>query len=335
MKNKKVVISSLGGPEVVKVSEFEVSEPKEEQVLVKIHYAGFAYTDLMFRKITMPGMPKLPFTPGAEFSGIVEKVGNNVSNIKPGDRVVGLMMSDFGCQSQYLCVDSNRVQKVPEDIPLDKAVCLIVNYLTAYDMFSLIPKQNSDIEIPILVHGGSGGVGSALIQLAVSKGIKVYATASDKNCEFVKELGAYPIDYKSTDFEYHFKNVLKQKVLAVFDPIGGGYLKRSLSILEKGGLYIAYGFQGDLQKGKSNLFKIMFHFLFTKLTTVGKKVLMYQLRGNKPSEYMDDIGKLFNLYLGGKIDPVISDVFYIDDIQQAHEKLERGDRRGKILIRMV
>lgn len=331
MNAKKVVITDLGGPEVIQIENFEVIDPENSEIRVKVDYAGLAYADLMLRKMNMPGLPEKPFTPGADISGTVDKVGSEVKNFKKGDRVVGLLMSDFGGQSQYININKTNLFKVPDDIPLDKAVCMMVNYLTAYQ---LLKKSNclSSLNSSVLIHGGNGGVGSALIQIAKSYGLKVIATSS--NIKSVSEMGAIGIDYTKDNF----LDVISQryeKVDYIFDPIGDDYLKKSVKILNRNGTYIGYGFQSALNKGMSGIMKSILRFSVKKLFSPGKRLISFQLKDKAQEEYAKDIDELFNLYRNGKIDPIISEIIDIDEARLAHEKLEKGDKKGKILIKAV
>jgi len=335
MRAKKVMISAKGGPEVVKVVEYEVPEPEEHEVRIKVEYAGLAFADLMLRKRGMPGLPKIPVTPGADCTGVIEKVGNDVSGLNPGDRVTVLFMSDFGGQAQYVCVHESRVKIVPDEIPLDKAVCLVVNYLTAYKMLSKYLKLTEQEKPDILVHGGSGGVGSALIQIAVSHGIDVISTASTSNVDMLQEMGAIGIDYNNSDFVDVITRTYPEKMDAVFDPVGGDYLARSLKILKKGGCYIGYGFQNDLKGGMFGIMKTMVRFGLRKLITFDKKLAIFQLGDENHSDCMNDLKALFDMYAAGKINPVISEVIPMADASKAHRNLENGKRRGKIIIRAV
>ncbi len=329
MQAKKVVVTRRGGPEVIEVVNDDVPSPKAGQVRIKVTHAGLSYADVMLRHVGMPGLPKVPFTPGADAVGVVDRIGDQVRRLKVGDRVGALLMDRLGGQAQYVCVDETRVHPVPEDVPLDTAACLLINYLTAYGMLSrveeLLPRPTT-----VLIHGGSGGVGSALIQIAVSKGMKVLSTASERNLAFLDELGASPIDYRKDDFAAMAASA--GGVDAVFDPIGGEYLTRSLRVLKSGGCYVAYGFQGDWRSGIWGISKSMARFGLAKLANRGKRLTVFQLRDRRPAELRETLSELFRLYAERRIAPMISEVVPFDEARRAHGDLERGHRRGKILL---
>lgn len=159
----------------------------------------------------------------------------------------------------------------------------------------------------------------------------VFSTASGKNQEMLRVMGAVPIDYQKEDFA----GVIRKKagkLDAIFDPVGGSYLKRSLKLLKKGGSYENYGFHADISKGFPALLKLMAKFFFYKLTNPSKNMEVFQLRDNEPRVYMTELDELFELYLQEKIDPVVSELFPLERAAEAHRALEQGKRQGKILI---
>jgi NADPH:quinone reductase-like Zn-dependent oxidoreductase len=315
---------------VVRVADCEVPEPRPNEVRIRVAYAGLAFADKMLRLLSVPGIPKPPLTPGADISGEIDAVGAQVSSLRERDRVVALLMSDFGGQAEYLCIDSSRVMVVPPEVPLDKAVCLMVNYLTAHRMLALalqrVPRG------PMLVHGGAGGVGSAMLQLARAQGIDVVATVSSGKRRPVEALGALAVDYATEDFGDQVRQQFPDGVTAVFDPIGGDYVRRSLAVLQKGGTYIGYGFQKGLSQGRWGLLKTLALFLYHKLTSPGRSLQMFQLRDNKPEANLQDVTALFELYQRGKIDPLVAQVFPLEQAREAHGYLDRGLAVGKVLL---
>ncbi len=332
MKAKKVLIVSESGPESIKIVEYDVEDPGENEIRIRVKYSGLAYADYMIRKVSMPGLPGLPFTPGADVSGYVDKIGSNVKGFREGDRVCALLMAKFGGQSQYVIADKDVVYKIPDDIPMDRAVCFLVNYLTAYQMLNMNGLLVHGEVKDILVHGGSGGVGSALIQLLLVYDHRVFSTASNHNLDMVNNLGAIGIDYRNHDFA----EILKRNMIQadyVFDPVGGDYTGRSLKILKKGGTYIAYGFQKHIAGGIFGIIRSLAGFYVLKLMNRHKHLKIFQLNKQTKYGYDHDLDRIFELYREKKIDPVISEIVDIDDAARAHIHLEKGIRQGKILIK--
>lgn len=332
MKAKRVVIESRNSQVPLKIESFKPKEPHENELLIKMEFAGVAYGDLMLRNVSLPGLPKPPFVPGVDAVGTVVQRGCAVQDFAPGDNVALLLMSDFGGQSQYLTVDQNLAVAIPEGIPQDKALCMMVNYLTALDLIKQFQGTFTGSTPRILVHGGSGGVGSALIQLARVKGMKVYSTASEQNTAFVEGLGARAINYRQEGFESVISADFPEGIDGVFDPIGGSYLKRSLAVLKPGGCYIGYGFQEALERGFWGILSSLSSYFIRKLFTPGKNLVSSQLTRHSGDTLKSYLGELFQLYIEGAIDPEISQVFPLEEAEDAYSKLQEGNRRGKILL---
>lgn len=337
MNAKKVVITNKGPVDNIILETYTIPVPKDNQVLIQVEYAGLAYADIMLRKISMPGLPKPPFTPGADLVGVVTAVGQNVVDFNVGDRVTGLMMSDFGAQAEYVVVDHSKVRHIPEDIPSETALCLLINYLTAYQMLESYKMTESyktlisNKQPTLLIHGGSGGVGSALVQLAIAQNMKVLATCSTTNVAFVESMGTEVIDYKKIDFVKHIQSK-SQSVDVVFDPIGGDYTKRSVKVLADKGAYISYGFQGGIRKGMFGIMQAFGTFFWQKLIHPALDFAVFQLNQFTDEENLKCMNALYAMVRESKIGPAISDIFPVEHARVAHESLEHGNRRGKILI---
>ena len=316
---------------MVTVERYDVPEPGENEVQIRVAYAGLAYADVMLRKLRLPGLPKPPFTPGADLTGTVERVGSRVRNVAPCDRVAALTASNLGAQAQFVNVDVGQVFPVPKDLPLDKAVCLLVNYLTAYQMLADTGAAAVDGTVNALVHGGSGGVGSALLQLLLSNGHRVFSTASSENAAFVNRLGATAIDYRKEDFV----DVVRKAGVSfdfIFDPVGGTYLRRSLKVLAKGGTYVGYGFQEGARRGAWGIVGSLAAFMTAKIVHINKTMASFQMTNSDFTRHGKDIETLFRLFQEQRINPVISESFPIMEAPQAHLALSRSKRQGKILI---
>lgn len=334
MKAQRVIIQSKGSTENVCIEEYEIPEPAENEVLIKTEYAGLSYSDLMLRAGNIPGLPQLPASPGADCVGIVVKTGLDVQGIEKGTRVAAILMSNFGGQSQYICVKKDNLVSLPDDIPSDKALCMIINYMTAYMLIESFKKKNKEAQPRILIHGGSGGVGSALIQLAKADNMKVLTTASDRNISFLQNQGVETIDYTSQRFEDYIRTQYPGKIDAVFDPIAGNYIKRSAKVIKKGGQYIAYGFQSALLKGTWGLIATMLSFFSRKIISPNLRMKLEMLINYSTDQQKSMLQQVFSLYQQGKIDPLISDVYPIEQAVEAHRQLTEGNRRGKILLKM-
>ena len=209
---KKIVIKNSDSVNSLVLVESEIPEPKDGEVLIKVEAAGVAFADIMMRHGKYPGTPKLPFTPGYDIVGRIEK---SKGTWKSGDRVMAL--TQFGGYAQYITVPIERIVKVPEESPAAELVCLPLNYVTAYQMLQVSGALNPGSVI--LIHSAAGGVGTALLQLARNFGIKAYGTASLEKHDIVRKFGGIPIDYKYENFTEFIKNH-EEDVFAVFDSVG-------------------------------------------------------------------------------------------------------------------
>jgi NADPH:quinone reductase-like Zn-dependent oxidoreductase len=332
LRNKRIVFSEYGGPEVLKMLEEDIPLPNPNEVLIQVLATGVAHGDIMIRKgIMAPPFQKLPMTPGFEIVGVVKEVGAGVTLVRPGQLVAGLTV--IGAYTEYICINQEELVPLPEGIQPEEAACLVLNYATAYQMLHRYAKVKKG-EI-ILVHGASGGVGIALLQLGKVFGLEMLGTASQSKHGLISGLGATPIDYRNTDFVQEIRARFPEGVNAVFDPIGGTHYKRSYQILRKGGRLIGYGFQNAESKLYivSSLIQLMSH----KLMPDGKRSQFYSIavtRKSKAGWLKEDLSTLFELLARGAIQPVIQRSFPLSDARAAHELFEKGSGVGKILLTM-
>jgi len=218
MKNTRVIITAKGGPEVLKVIEEDLSEPRTGEVRLKVLATGVAFADVLMRYGMYPNTPRIPFSPGYDVLGSVDKLGNGVAEFKVGDTVTALTM--FGGYSRYLCVRAEELTRVPEGVDPAEAVSLVLNYVTAYQMIHRIAQLQPGQSL--LNQGAAGGVGSAVLELGKLAGLKIFGTASNGKHDLVASLGGIPIDYKSDDFVTRVLQMTGGKgVDAAFDAIGG------------------------------------------------------------------------------------------------------------------
>ena len=165
---KSVILSKYGAPEVLKVKELKDIEPFDNQVRIRVHYAGINFAEIMARMKLYPGGPKPGAVLGGEVSGVVDKIGKDVEGLNVGDKVMGLTLN--GSYSSHTCINADSIIPLPHNFKLDEAAAFPVTYITAYMMmFDLGNLQDGDT---FLIHGAGGGVGTAAIQLAKTKNVK-------------------------------------------------------------------------------------------------------------------------------------------------------------------
>ena len=328
MQNRRIVVTERGGPDVLKVVEEQLPEPGPDEVRLKVLAAGVSAFDLMVRHGSFPGFPKPPFTPGCDVVGIVDQLGDKVSTLDPGQMVAGGPFFEGG-YSEYLCLPAEGLVPVPDGVDPAEAVCLVANYLTAHLEMHGVARVKSGERV--LIHGAAGGVGSALLELGRMAGLEMYGTASKHNHEFVSSMGATPIDYRAEDFVERVRALTGEGVDVVFDPIGGGrQLWRSYRALRKGGRLVWFGVAASSKAGMKVIPASFFTRLALSLLPDGKHAPLTPNAGKV--EQAETLADLLDLLAAGKINPEIAERIPLEDAVRAHEFLEQGGYRGKVVL---
>jgi NADPH:quinone reductase-like Zn-dependent oxidoreductase len=245
VKHTRIIVTRYGGPEALQVLEEECPEPKEGEVRVRVLAAGVALPDLMMLEGFHPETPRLPFTPGWDLIGVVDRLGNGVSGIEPGETVAALPIS--GAYAEYVYLPRHELIPVPPGLDAAETVSLVLNYVTAYQMLHRSAKVRRGQRV--LIHGAAGGVGSALLHLGRLAGLEMYGTCSSRGASAVSDLGGIPIDYRRLDFVEEIHRLAGEGVDVVFDGIGGTHIWRSRKALGSGGTVVAYGLTSSLRGG--------------------------------------------------------------------------------------
>ena len=306
---KAVVAHEYGAPEVLKFEEVPRPEPKEDEVLVRVIASGVNPAD----PLTLSGKyarefgTHLPLIPGYDIAGVVEKTGAKVTNLKAGDAVYGYPTFGGGW-AEYITVKQWEVAAKPKTLNFAEAAAVPMGALTAWqalvDTAQLHPGQT------ILVHGGSGGVGSFAVQIAKARGARVIATASTANQDLLMQLGAdVAIDYTKTRFEGVAKDLD-----AVLDPVGKETLARSYGVVKKGGIVMSLVARPDP----------------VELEKRG-------IRGAAISVHPDaeDLAEIARLIDAGKIKPVVTEVLPLSEAIAAQRQAETHHTRGKLVLRIA
>ena len=239
-------ISRFGRPEVLQmVEEATIPDPGPGEIRIKVLAAGTGFTDTMIRRGRYPDFKgPLPFTPGYEIVGVVEKMGPGVTAPTEGEMVADLCV--VGGYAQYAIRPARFLVPVPDGIDPTEAVCIPLAYLTAFQM--LTRCRNLPLGATILVIGASGTVGTALLDLARHLGLKAIGTCSAANLPVVERFGAAAIDYQAGDFVASVRRLTAGRpggpgVDIALDAIGGAHFGRSFACLAPGGLLVGYGSQ--------------------------------------------------------------------------------------------
>jgi NADPH2:quinone reductase len=343
VKHTRVIVTHYGGPDALQVLEEECPEPKDGEMRVRVLAAGVSLPDLMMREGVHPETPPLPFTPGWDLVGVVDRLGDHVSGIEPGEIVAALPI--YGAYAEFVCLRQSELVPVPSGLDAAEAVSLILNYVTAYQMLHRSAKVRASQRV--LIHGAAGGVGTALLQLGRLAGLEMYGTCSSHGASTVSGLGALPIDYQHHDFVQEIHRLTSEGVDVVFDGIGSTHIWRSRKALRPGGVVVAYGLTSSLRGGRLASGRSGGRHRFRAIAIFGlyiaggrlfpgrKRVVPYSiqwLKRLKPALFRQDLIALFDLLQQRKIKPLIAQRFPLTEARRAHELLGKGGITGKIVL---
>ncbi len=308
---KAMVIHEYGGPEVLKYEDVPRPEPKEDQILIRVIAAGVNPVDGMIRSgmFAKDGNRAFPIILGGDVAGVIEKVGNKITKFKAGDPVFAyISLDDSGGYAQYALVTEREAALKPKSLSYVEAAAVPIVALTAWQ--ALIDTARLSEGQTVLIHGGSGGVGTFAIQIAKARGAKVIATASTAKQDLLKELGAdVAIDYTKQKFEEIAKDVD-----VVLDSVGKDTLARSYGVVKKGGFIVTLVARIDQ----------------AELDNHGIRGASLSVEPN--SEELAEIGKLID---EKKIKVVISQTFPLSEARKAQEQAATGHTRGKIVLKVA
>jgi NADPH:quinone reductase-like Zn-dependent oxidoreductase len=343
MRYARVIVAHYGGPDALRVVEEECPEPKTGEVRVRMLAAGVSMPDIMAREGLHPETPTVPYTPGWDLVGEVERIGKGVSGAESGQIVAAMPI--HGAYAEFVCLPQSELVPVPPGLDCAKAVSLILNYVTAYQM--LHRSANVKPGQRVLFHGASGGVGTALLQLGRLAKLEMYGTCSSRGAPAVSELGGVPIDYQRQDVAEEIRRRTREGVDAVFDPIGGPHLWQSRDALRPGGRVVGYGNTtalrgeglGSARSGRRNrLHGVPIYALYIAggwLLPGRKRIVPYSiqtLKRLKPALFRQDLMALLDLLRQEKIQPLIAQRFPLAEARQAQELLGKGGVIGKIVL---
>ena len=290
---KAVVAHEYGGPEVLKYQDAPLPEPKDDEILVRVIASGVNPAD--------------PLILGYDMAGVVVKTGANVTKLKIGDPVYAYLLWGGGW-AEYCISNEGESAIKPKSLSFTEAASVPLAALTAWQALVDVGKIQSGQTV--LIHGGSGGVGSFAIQIAKARGARVIATASTANQDLLKQLGAdIAIDYTKQKFEE-----LVHDVDLVLDPIGRDTLARSYGVVKKGGIVVTLVSRCDEAELKK-----------------------HEIRGASLSSHPDatELSEITKLIDDGKIKPIVSQVLPLTDAAKADAQAATHHTRGKIVLRIA
>src|SRR5438105_10004406 len=303
---KAIVIHSSGGPEVLKYEDAPRPEPKDDEVLIRVMAAAVNPVDVFIRE---GRSNQFPLIPGMDVAGVVEQVGNKVTKFKRGDAIYAyLSFDEQGGYAEFAVANQDHATLKPRSIDFEKAAAVPLAATTAWQ--ALVEKAGLSAGLTVMIHGGSGGVGSFAVQIAKAHGAKVIATASTANQDLLKQLGVdQPIDYTTTKFE----DVVKD-VDVVLNAVRGDTLARSYGVVKKGGIIVSITGQPDPAELEKH-----------GIRGTG-------LSAHPDAKVLEELAKLID---AGKITPIVSEVMPLVDVAKAQQQIASRHTRGKVVLKVA
>jgi NADPH:quinone reductase-like Zn-dependent oxidoreductase len=308
---KAIRLSAYGGPELLRVEEIARPQPSQGEALIRVHATAVNPIDGHLRSGAMQQIMPLqfPYTPGSDFAGVVESIGDGVTTVHVGQEVYGSVEGTRGgAYAEYLAAPVAALAPKPRTLNLSQAASVPIVAQTAWQ--ALFDKAGLAAGQSVLIHGGAGGVGMFAVQFARWKGAHVIATASAADAEFVRSLGAEEvIDYKGERFEEKVSGLD-----VVLDLIGGETQQRSWQTLKRGGILVASTAPPSEEEA----------------TKHSVRAAMVQMQGS--SALLAEIAGLID---SGQIKTLVGATFPLEQAAQAQEASRTGHVRGKIVIEIA
>src|SRR5713101_399425 len=245
---KAIRVHEFGGPEVLRLEEVPKPQPGPGEVLIRMHAIGVNPVETYIRAGTYARLPALPYTPGNDGAGVVEQIGDSVTEFKPGDRVYTGGSLTGSTYAEFVLCKTPQVHPLPANVSFAQGAAMGTPYATAYR--GLLQRADAKPDETVLVHGASGGVGTAAVQLARAHGLRVFGTAgSDEGLKLAREQGAHEVfDHRVDD---HFAEIMKatggRGVDVIVELLANVNLGNDLKTLAKGGRVVVIGSRGSVE----------------------------------------------------------------------------------------
>ena len=317
---KAILVREFGGPEVLKLEEVPTPKPAAGQVLVRIHAAGVNPYDTYMRAGTYAVKPPLPYTPGSDAAGVIEAIGDGVKKVKPGDRVY-TAKTVTGAYAQYALALEEQVHSLSEKINFGQGAGLWVPYETAYH--ALHHSAEACASETVLVHGASGGVGSAAVQMARAMGLTVFGTASTrKGVDLVWREGAHQaFDHSKAGYQ---EEILKatggRGVDIILEMLANVNLSADLKLLAINGRVIIIGNRGEITINPRDL-------MLRRASARG-----FTLWAITPTEEAEIHAGLIAGLENGTLRPVVGKELPLAEAARAHKEILEPGAAGKIVL---
>jgi NADPH:quinone reductase len=317
---KAIRVNQFGGPEVLKLEEVPTPKPDAGQVFVRVHAAGVNPYDTYMRAGTYAIKPHLPYTPGSDAAGTIEAIGSDVKKVKPGDRVY-TAQTLTGAYAEYALALEDQVHRLPQNISFEQGAGVWVPYGTAYHALHHFAKARAGETV--LVHGASGGVGTASLQIVRAMGLTVFGTAgTDKGLDLVKREGAHQV-FNHTKAGYQ-DEIMKASggrgVDVILEMLANVNLGGDLKMLALQGRVVVIGSRGDAT--------------ITPRDIMSRRasVLAFSLWAVQPAEIAEIHAGLIAGLENGTLRPVVGKQLPLAEATRAHKEVLEHGAAGKIVL---
>jgi NADPH:quinone reductase-like Zn-dependent oxidoreductase len=335
LRNRVVQVRRFGEPDELEVVDAPLPTAGRGEVRVRVLASGVEYTDVVIRRHVYPQTIRRrpPFVLGYDVVGEIDQLGDGVHGFQIGERVADLTV--LGSNAAYRTLRAGDLTRVPAGVDAAEAAALILSWTTAYQLLHRSAQVQQGQRV--LVHGAAGAVGQALLALGKLAGLELWGTARGAHATLIRELGATPIDYQREDFA----RVLPGGFDVVFDGIGEDGYRRSFAALKRGGLLCAYGYTAGVQ-ARHHILSILIWiarvYLWRRLLSWlpgGKGIRIYSInmmRAQHPAWFREDLERLFGLLATRAIRPRVAERISLDEVAEAHRRLEVGGLDGKLVL---
>ncbi len=326
---KAIQIKQTGGSEVLEYVDMEMPIAGPGQAVIRTESIAVNYADIQIRKGLYPVMPEFPHVPGIEACGIVEMVGDGVTQVQVGQKV--LSIANEACYAEYVLVDAATLVPIPETLDSDLAAALLANYLTAYHMIHTMAKLEKGQWI--LSYAALGGVGIAINQLANLAGFEVIGlTSSDEKVQQAKTMGInHVINYSKEDVVEQVMEITRDRgVDLILDSVAGPAFSSNFNMLAPLGQVIWYGTAAGLPP--ENLLEPL-NDHFVKSVGIRTFHLTYGIAQSYPEIFAKSIQTLIQQLVDGKLEPVIYERLPLSEAYRAHDLLESRKTIGKLILK--
>ena len=324
-------LPGIGGPETLRMRNRELPARGDDEVRVRVEASGVSFAEQQMRLGKYYDQPPFPFVPGYDLVGTIEEGPGT------GTRVAALTKT--GGWADRVVLKADDVVPVPDGLDPAEAETVVVNGLTAWRMLNRETTATKGDTVVVL--GAAGGVGSTLVQIARSQGIRVIGTAGAGQLDRVRALGAEPVDYRSDDVPGRIRELAPDGVAAVFDHVGGPGIVDSWRLLARGGTLVSYGTastKDDPGSSRLPVLRLIGRLMLWNALPNGRSATFFNLWAGKrrarrfQAALREDLGKVFSLMAADTITPLVAERFPLSRASEALAYAERGGLVGKVVI---